>query len=555
MLCSTLQQKGIDRMPGPAAPPFAIIADAHFHDLAGDYGGDTTLEPRLRPLTETIKSTRIFNESGQALRHALDDIAGRGIRHVVVLGDYSDDGQIANLIGLRRLLDGYRQRFGMRFIATPGNHDLFGANGRHRTKRFLATGGGCEVISSDPAEPTATLVSPAMRGVGYRQSLEMLPDIGFFHTADDLHWETPFGSGDDLSQRFYTAISPDGRTRRDIIDASYLVEPIDGTWLLMIDANVFVPLDGGGDGEQEFADSSNAGWNAMLVHKPIVLDWIADVARRAERLGKTLLAFSHYPALDPLDATAAWERDLLGETSLLRRIPEADVGAALIKAGIKLHFSGHLHVNDTARMQTPDGFLINVSVPSLVAFPAAYKILTIDTGRVAIETVGIGEMRLDPAIMERYATEVASSGIISGGLLVAPHYEAFLSAHLERLVGRRHLKRDWPVALAEAAHRLTLAALAGDTEQSSALEDIPAMALVVDWYRARMASDPAIAAIAPARLAAYRLFVDLDLAGDVPVRFQRLAFMIDRFLSGLPSNEFAIDLVRGEITAAEQQLS
>ena len=53
------------------------------------------------------------------------------------------------------------------------------------------------------------------------------------------------------------------RTVRRMIDASYLVEPVDGLWLLSIDANVFEPRDGDLDpaAEASYIDSTDAGWN------------------------------------------------------------------------------------------------------------------------------------------------------------------------------------------------------------------------------------------------------------------------------------------------------
>src|SRR3569833_3008860 len=112
-------------MQSSKPPSIAVIADAHFHDLSGNYGiagvDAAGRKIALRPLADTVKSTRVFNEAGGALRHALDDIIARGIRHVVLLGDYSDDGQTETLKGLRALLDDYVARHGLRFFATPGN--------------------------------------------------------------------------------------------------------------------------------------------------------------------------------------------------------------------------------------------------------------------------------------------------------------------------------------------------------------------------------------------------------------------------------------------------
>ena len=143
-------------MPHPSAPRIAIVADVHYHDVYGDYGVEGVLDDAgrrlsVRLLADTVKSTRVFNESHAALRRTLDDIAAAGIRDVVLLGDYSDDGQVATVKSLRLLLEDYERRQGLRFHALPGNHDIFARDGRHRTKRFLRADGGYDVATSDPA--------------------------------------------------------------------------------------------------------------------------------------------------------------------------------------------------------------------------------------------------------------------------------------------------------------------------------------------------------------------------------------------------------------------
>lgn len=581
-------------------PRIAIVADAHFHDIHGDYGvaGIVAAGRRLalRPFADTVKSTRIFNESGAALRFALDDIAARGIRHVVLLGDYTDDGQVETLRGLRSLLDEYRKRHGLRFFATPGNHDIFGMRGRHRRKRFLNGRYGTDLATSDPSQPAGesddtVAVSGAMRCLGYPEGLEALPETGFFGAQDCLLWETPFGADGDPQGRCYDLRPPGEDLDHRQMDASYLVEPIPGIWLLMIDANVFVPVVGE-DGKTGLADSTDAGWNAMLVHKRFILDWIATVAARAKRQDKTVLAFSHYPALDPLDGTIGDERAILGETSLSRRIPLPSVGDALIAAGIGVHFSGHLHINDTALQATTTGHLVNISVPSLVAFPAAYKILTVTPRQLAIETIDIGHLAMDPIIMDFYREEARLKQLKLPDMLAAERYGAFLSGHIGHLAGRRHLRREWPEDLADAVractlHDLALLAIAGrpldveglqvsltaigrepdvvarlasetllDDLDLGALSRIPVMTFLKDWYRVRMGSELGLDAIAAENLAAYRFVSHLFSGrqaepGSAQAIFATLFRMFDRYCTGLPSRHFTIDLGSGHIRRDE----
>jgi len=547
-------------------PPIAIVADAHFHDLEGNYGAVGipvgTRRLAMRPFSQVVRSTRVFNESAAALRTSLDDIAERGIRHVVMLGDYSDDGQVTTLAGLRRLLNLYTARHGMRFYAVPGNHDIFANQGRDRAKGFANTTGGQTLVTSDPdrkkgEDDDSVVIWPGMRCLGYPEGLLALPDIGFFGVPGALLWETPFGTIIDPDLRRYRVRSAGGCVR-ELMDGSYLVEPFEGVWLLMIDANIFAPLDGP-NGEVFFADSTDAGWNGMLCHKRFILDWMKAVALRGREQGKTLLAFSHYPVLDPLDGTRNDELALLGKTTMVRRVPDVEVGDTLIDAGIQIHFSGHLHVNDTARREVPNGFLINVSVPSLVAFPAAYKIVTVQSGSAEIETVSIGEAGLDAGLMAEYRRQAARAGVETGGMLEADAYGQFLHAHLGHLVSRRHLKREWPEPLANAIRVMSLADLGRQAGMKSdvaleTLQGISALDFLRDCYRVRMGSDLGAEAIDPDRRGAYervesryRLLQEGTQSG-LAESFRLLFKMYDRYLSGLPSRNFAIDLATGQVS-------
>lgn len=599
-----VQTEITDRMPPVKHPSVAIIADAHFHDLYADYGfpgimqGDRRLTFRL--LADTARSTRVFNESYFALHHTLDDIAGRGIRHVVLLGDYSDDGQVETVKGVKRLLDSYVARFGMRFYATVGNHDIFGTDGRHRAKRFLNEDGGYSILSSDPhmrdRGAHAVIASDRMYCQGYPDGLDAMADFGFYPRPGDLHWETPFGTDGDPAARIYEVHSPDGKTTRRLMDASYLVEPFPGVWLLMIDANVFVPVDGVAPGEEgDLADSTSAGWNAMLVHKRFVLDWMADVSRRARLEGKCLLAFSHYPVLDPLDATLDEEVALLGRTGMSERIPVEAVAKAMITAGIDIHFSGHLHVNDTAQYRSGERFLTNIAMPSLVAFPGAYKVLSIGEQHFDIETVGIETMPLDDDLRQAYEKEMLPSRLEAGGMLDVGDYGGFLFKHLGHLVGRRFLKREWPKNIAALIRSLDLADLAAlalveepvaiqDAAGVTAaarddsvlqgllvtrlktagapsellpelLRDISAMDFLADWYRLRMGSDLALDWMPKERIRLYhavgRLYAEGNRgeADTAQARFSLVFRMFEKYASGLPSGNFRISRTAGTIVS------
>lgn len=62
-------------------PSVAVIADAHFHDTAADFGfpGIEVDGERItmRSWSDTRRSTRVFNESADALHAALEEVRQR----------------------------------------------------------------------------------------------------------------------------------------------------------------------------------------------------------------------------------------------------------------------------------------------------------------------------------------------------------------------------------------------------------------------------------------------------------------------------------------------
>lgn len=574
-------------------PRIAVIADAHFHDLYGDYdfegvkveGGNMI----ARRLTDTIRSTRVFNESYYALRGALDSIIVRGIKLVVLLGDYSDDGQISTLSALKQLLDSYSRDHGLVFIGTTGNHDIVGPFGRHHAKRFLNPDGTYTTVASDSEfvdeDAEAMVFTDKMYCLGYPEGLCSLPALGFVSKTDAIYWETPFGADSEPESRLYTVRSADGLNEYQLMDASYLVEPASNLWLLMIDANVFEPRNGDvpRDSSAAFVDSTNAGWNAMLVHKPFILEWMKDVSARAKVEGKTLLTFSHYPMIDMMNGTTADEQALLGKTSSVARTPSVDVANAVIEAGVSVHFSGHLHVNDTARITNGEGTLINIGVPSLVAFPPAFKILTIDNDHLDVETISLDYLAVDTEINRQYRTEIAVTKKDVGSMLDAGNYGEFLSGHVDQLLVHRYLKREWPEKLAQAVRLLNLGDLlllaqsekaltiedvvpAMKTERSNAtnatleaLDTLPVLDLLGDWYRFRMGSEMALDWISADRLAMYRMLIDAYAvepasgAGEARQTFATIFRMMASYVAGLPSRNFTVSLETGRITDRQTQ--
>jgi 3',5'-cyclic AMP phosphodiesterase CpdA len=550
----------------------AVLSDPHVADVHYAIAGEEPGWPALRTLLDTAESTRVFNEGYHAFRAALDDIVERGLRIVVVCGDMTDDGQMQAWRAFNAIADEYAERFGLRFYCTPGNHDLFAMDGRHNAKRYLRRDGSHVLVTSDLSalDPTAAriVVSGDMYCPGYSGALPLMARLGVSPGPHDLHWESPFGTDPRLEARTYTARSADGAVSVPMVDASYLSEPEAGLWLLSLDANVYVP-DRQPNGDISFSDRADEGWNAALAHKPHLLPWIDDVVRRARAGHKALLCFSHYPVVDPLRGTIDDELALFGNTAFARRMPEKAVTEAFAGSGMGVHFSGHWHVNDTGAWRGPAGFIVNVSMPAPVAFAAGYKIVGLAGDRVDIETVPLCVVPDHDLAFAAYDAEQRRTGASFGTLAASASHGEFLSRHVEQMVRRRYLVREWPADLAALVRRLTLADLERLAAMPSGIDVLAArlsaagpseagdeltfMDLVVDWYRLRKAGQLAFDYIPPRRLAAWH-----DLAarfaartwerGSVQAWLARAFGMMRAYEAGEPSRDFSVSLSTGAVT-------
>lgn len=481
----------------------AIVADAHLHDLHGGYGlleeGEGGLA--LRTLEDTMASTRVFNESHAAFLAALDDIVRRGIRDVVLLGDYSDDGQPGAVAAVKRILSAYEDRHGLRFFATFGNHDCFGPGPRHQAKRLTGADGLNPVlVTSEAGTSEPALMRPGMLGMSTPEAFEAMAPYGIERPHDVLLWETPFGGRGGPGDR-----RPAGSDLAGL-DASYVVEPQDGLWLLILDANVF---ERAGDGWQV---RSNAAWDHVIDRRPYLLAWIETVAARAQVAGKVLLAFSHYPVLplamtgEGVDAVAACTPDWL------KRMPSPESGRKLANAGIRWHFSGHMHVAGRIALEG----LTNIAVPSPVAFPGGYMVAEVEDGQVDVEQVALTDAPGFDIAFSAYraqATDHVHDHVAAA--LQAQTYDRFLQAHWRHLVQRKHLPGDWSEAMRANLDR-NIAQVLRDSGLSDddvgeggpttrpATASLPFSTMVEDYYLLRTTGLRGLAGLAEERARAYR---------------------------------------------------
>jgi len=582
----------------------AFLADVHLQDIYGElsdteYNG--VLNPKtgkycnIRTMNAQLHSTRIFNENYFAFLAALDDIAERKIEYVVLPGDFSDDGQPINVRGLKRILDDYNQKYGIQFLATTGNHDpVRPFTIKAGKKDFLGKGGKAQVIMSETGmyevknkDENPVVISSDIRKMGYKEIIGQLSDFGFYPKKSDLYWETPFSKYDIDNYKFELALHESSLEKREyqvppyqvsIPDVSYLVEPIKDIWFLAIDANVYIPK------KSVNSDPMNPnnyngrthGFDNVITHKTHLINWVKKITKEAEKRNKTLITFSHYPMIDFYDDASSHIKNVLGEGKMqLHRVPEENVAKIFADAGLKIHFGGHMHINDTGIRKTVKGnTLINIQTPSLAAYIPAYKLLTVkNRNQMEVETIVIdsvpGFNKLFPLYEKEYEylKSIGTKNIWNKNILTANSYLEFTNEHLKEVVRLRFLKKDWPediknfilkasgLDLLKFAHGELLLAKYGLTKKD--FEDWTGGDLIFDFYRLRSADSLAFKDIGKNRIRQYQCIIESilnmeytkNMNAELSLDFKEFAQIFHYFMNGAPADHFHIDLEKGILTS------
>ncbi len=577
----------------------AFLADVHLSDIYGEFE-DCNYKGILNPLNHkyanirTMKSqlhsTRIFNENYFAFRAALDNIAERGIKYVVLPGDFSDDGQPYNVRALRNFLNAYKKAYGIEFFAINGNHDPVAPYTIESGKTdFLGKDGKDQVIMSKegmyvPKSPdeNPVIITKDIRKMGYEQIVNALHTFGFYPQESYKYWETPFSEYSYGDYSFEKAIAESAFQKRSYVvdslkrslpDVSYLVEPVDGLWLLALDGNVFVPSDGGGEAFTKAQLKTGGEYSNILAYKKHLIKWVSKVVKESKRLNKTLIAFSHYPMIDFYDGAADNMKSLFGVDKMqLHRVPDEEISKLFAKAGIKIHFGGHMHLNDTGiRYFDDDTFLINIQVPSLAGYPAAYKILTIKSPEVMeVNTVKIdhvpGFNELFPLYQYEYSylKKTHFSELWNQDILSSQTYGELVNWHLKELVRLRFLKEDWPAEfkkfMMNSDGKSLLKYAGGQVSDSLNCFKWGGYDMIFDFYRLITGDQLAIKDIGKQRINEYQTIIDSELNKSIPdttgvdsieTDFYHYIRIFNDLLHSEPSDHFSIDMKSGVLTNIE----
>lgn len=621
----------------------AFMADVHFHDVFAEFqdgsfsglpvtvNGDTRLAA-IRTMESQLTSTRLFNENYFAFRAALDDVVNRGIQFVAFPGDFSDDGQPVHVRGFRNILDEYHQNHGIEFFIITGNHDpgrpfstpagkfnYLGEKGKRQpvfsSEHPVCTGEDSRGIATEMSH--GVICTDEVKHYGYEELLNELGYHGMIPKENYIYFETPFSSYNMDNYGFDTALDESSYANRlyeicsegaggqyredhftncfDVMDMSYLAEPAVGLWLLAIDGNVYIPNQNAdtilADNPRNFGGPGNAGYNAIVTHKSHLIEWIEDVAKRAKKHGKQLVAFSHYPAVDFYNDASDEIKELWGHGRFQTlRLPDAEVSNLLANTGLQLHVGGHMHMNDTgmAMDEITGNRLYNIQAPSIAGYVPAYKILHFSQeSKVEIETIVLENVPGFDTLFALYQKEwdllddYGVDGIWNRDVLTASNYYEFSDWHMRELSRLRFLPNEWPQGIRDKLETMTGKDILLSTLPSSHLlkeeeadsiinqygytardfENWDGMNLSVDFYRIRNAGSLAFADIPADRLNQYAILNDMLNHTEIVVsddnhlfrtQFGLLFSVMKKFATGYPDDHFLIDLDEGSIRSLKE---
>ncbi len=506
------------------AQQIAFLSDPHIQDVISH-------SDLLRTMDAQVQSTRLFNENIFAFRAALDDVAKRGIKLVVISGDVTDDGQILNMQSANKMLAEYEEKYGMMFFVTPGNHDPSSPFGKESfMKGVMDSDGSSYTLVSDPSvaipnyqfDPKHDKVNKDMYSLGHKELMSYFDKYGYFPRQEYLYWETPFSN---YKYEDYTYAKANSLSLVDnriftyagdikAYDTSYLVEPIEGLWLLSIDSGVYLP-----DGNSGKYKNSGVGYNNTLEHKPHLVPWIKHVYDEAKRLGKHVIAFSHFPLLDFNDgASDALARSWGKEKFDIERVPSAEVSNAMFEAGVRLHFAGHMHIFDTAKKSVGNQTMYNVQIPSLITCVPAYRILSLDDNHANIETVIMKDVAGFDSFFGQYRKELKylkskhNKPLWNTDILKAKDYNEFCDYIFRDLVRNRFAVKDLPKILQNEMLPLNgqelLRRISPQAKKNKAWTRWTGQDLLLDFYRLHYSGDLALTLIPKERLGQYAILFD-----------------------------------------------
>ncbi len=320
----------------PDFPPvkFMVFSDPHYFD--------SSLGSEGKAFQKYLDSDRkLLKDSRELMEAALSSIIASDAEFVLVPGDLTKDGELIN----HKIMAGFLSEIensGKKVFVVPGNHDI----NNPAAVRY----------SGDQTERVQT-ASPAEFAENY----------------------AAFGFGEAIL--------------KDSNSLSYVAEPVDGIWLLGLDACRY----------KENPPAGHPITSGEFSRETMV--WLEQVLMDARNQNKAVLTMMHHGAVEHYKD----QKKLYGEYVV---DGYKKVSALLAEYGARLVFTGHFHAQDITIERFGDNkFVIDVETGSLVTWPCPVRTVSISSDQMLkVQSDYITSLPSKPGF-EEYSKKYVHDGI------------------------------------------------------------------------------------------------------------------------------------------------
>jgi 3',5'-cyclic AMP phosphodiesterase CpdA len=274
-----------------------VISDIHYFDPSL-----FTLPANAALQTYLASDRKLLIESSAILKNVLDTVAAVKPDFLLVTGDLTKDGEKVDHEAVAALFKTLTDK-GIKVLVIPGNHDV----NNPAAQSFLGTS------SATVDNVTSAQFATIYNNCGYGDALE-----------------------------------------RDPNSLSYVSEPINGVWLMGIDACQYNP-------------SATAGTMTATTQA-----WVKTIIAKAKAKNKILLSMMHHGIVE----------HFVGQGTMFPEYLITDyknVSAMLADSGLNVVFTGHFHAQDIAKGAGTKGYIFDVETGSTVTAPCPYRTITLNT--------------------------------------------------------------------------------------------------------------------------------------------------------------------------------
>jgi len=287
---------------------FAVISDTHLYDASLGSSG--------KAFEITMNSDRkLLLDSQDLLDYAINEIIASKVKFVLVCGDLTKDGELIN----HNIVASKFKKMtsaGMAVYVIPGNHDI---NNPDAVK-----------YNGDTTEPVLSI------------------------TANDF-------------ARIYGDFGFNSAITHDDDSLSYVVEPVEGLWLLALDACRY----------RENVPGGHEIVSGKISQK--TSDWIASVLREAAGKNKAVMAMMHHGVVEHWNGQKKLHPDYLIQEF-------ASFGNFLASWNVRVIFTGHYHAQDITRGDFNGKVIYDIETGSLVTAPCPVRYVQIKDNIMDIHT-------------------------------------------------------------------------------------------------------------------------------------------------------------------------